>query len=92
MILQNLKILVNKPELLAALTALDFVAWNDEMKAANTAFDSQYIARTQDFATASPDNLKSKRFKTNAAYYSLRDMILAHSIHHTIGLIHQNDE
>jgi Family of unknown function (DUF6261) len=64
-----------KPELIAALTALNLVAWKNELKAANTDFSTQYIARTIDLATASPDNLKTKRLEANAAFYELRNHI-----------------
>jgi len=64
-----------KPELIAALTALNLVAWKNELKAANADFSTQYIARTIDLATASPDNLKTKRLEANAAFYELRNYI-----------------
>lgn len=64
-----------KPALTAALTALNLVAWKDELKAANQLFDARYIARTQDLGTASPDNLKLKRNEGNAAFYELRKHI-----------------
>ncbi len=64
-----------KPELIAALTALNLVAWKNELKAANADFSTQYIARTIDLATASPDNLKTKRLEANAAFYELRNHI-----------------
>ena len=64
-----------KPELTAAMTALNLTAWKNELKAANTDFSTQYIARTIDLATASPDNLKSKRIESNNAFYELRNHI-----------------
>lgn len=70
----------NKPELLAALTALHLMEWKDELKDANNKFNDRYIARTQDLATATPDNLKSKRLVANTAYYELRERIDAFAI------------
>ena len=70
----------NKPELTAALTTLHLIEWKDELKASNNKFNERYIARTQDLATATPDNLKSKRVEANMAYYELRDHIFSHSI------------
>jgi hypothetical protein len=67
-----------KPELANALAALGITSWKDELKTANTLFDERYIARTQDMATASPDNLKTKRLEGNQAYYDLRSHIDAH--------------
>ena len=64
-----------KPELTAALTALNLTAWKNELKAANADFSTQYIARTIDLATASPDNLKTKRLEANNAFYELRNHI-----------------
>jgi Family of unknown function (DUF6261) len=64
-----------KPELTAAMTALNLTGWKNELKAANTDFSTQYIARTIDLATASPDNLKTKRLEANAAFYDLRNHI-----------------
>lgn len=69
----------SRPELTASITALNLTAWKNELKAANSAFSTQYIARTQDLATASPDNLKSKRLQANEAYYELRNHIEAHA-------------
>lgn len=70
----------NKPELTAALTTLHLLDWKDELKNSNNKFNDRYIARTQDLATASADNLKSKRVEANTAYYELRDHIFSHSI------------
>jgi hypothetical protein len=66
-----------KPELANALATLGITSWKDELKTANALFDERYIARTQDMATASPDNLKTKRLEGNTAYYELRDHINA---------------
>ena len=47
----------------------------NELKAANTAFDEKYLDRTQDYGNATPENLKSKREETNAVYFNLRNLI-----------------
>lgn len=64
-----------KSELENALVKLSLTPWKDELKAANTAFSTQYVARTMDLATASPDNLRSKRLEANEAFYALRNHI-----------------
>jgi Family of unknown function (DUF6261) len=67
-----------KPELANALATLGITSWKDELKTANQLFNDRYIARTQDMATASVDNVKTKRLEGNTAYYELRDHINAH--------------
>lgn len=69
----------SKPALTAAVTALGLTAWKNELKAANTAFANKYLDRTQDLATATPDNLKAKRVQAYDAYYDLRNNIDAHA-------------
>lgn len=64
-----------KPELVSALVKLALTPWKNELKAANTAFSTKYLARTMDLATATPDNLKSKRLEANEAFYALRNHI-----------------
>jgi Family of unknown function (DUF6261) len=66
-----------KPELANALATLGLTNWKDELKTANQLFNDRYIARTQDMATASVDNVKTKRLEGNTAYYELRDHINA---------------
>ncbi len=66
-----------KPELINALATLGLTTWKDELKTANQLFNDRYIARTQDMATASVDNVKTKRLEGNTAYYELRDHINA---------------
>lgn len=67
-----------KPELKAALTALGLTAWKTELEAANAAFYASFTARNEEFAAASPDNLRLKRLEANAAYYKLRDRLNSH--------------
>lgn len=63
----------SKPELVSALVKLALTPWKNELKAANTAFSTKYLARTMDLATATPDNLKSRRLEANEAFYALRN-------------------
>jgi hypothetical protein len=67
-----------KPELIDPLATLALVAWKDELKTANQLFNERYIARTQDMASASADNVKTKRTEGNQAYYELRNHINAY--------------
>lgn len=66
-----------KSDLQNALTILGLSNWVAELKVANTEFNAKYIDRTQDYATASPENLKSKRAETTAVYYALRKRLEA---------------
>jgi len=65
----------NKPEMAAALAALQLGGWKKEMQEANTAFDAAYMDRTKELGAASKDTLLAKRAETNEAYYKLRDFI-----------------
>jgi hypothetical protein len=69
-----------KPELVDALDNLNLVGWKNELKNANEIFNDKYLARTQDYATASPDNQKSKRLEVMTAYYELRKFLDAFSV------------
>jgi hypothetical protein len=64
-----------KPELIDALDDLNLNSWKNELKNANEIFNDKYLARTQDYATASPDNQKSKRLEVMTAYYELRKFL-----------------
>jgi hypothetical protein len=64
-----------KPELAAAVTALNLQSWIDELQDANTLFGTEYLSRTQEYGDANPETIKSKREETNVAYYALRDRI-----------------
>lgn len=68
----------NKPALTAAMGTLDLVGWKNELKAANTLFNQKYLARTQEYGAASPENLKLKRDETNVVYYELRKFLDAY--------------
>ena len=69
-----------KSELVAAVNLLQLADWKNELKTVNLEFSSKYIDRTQEYGTASPENIKSKREQTNAVYYELRDRIGAYGI------------
>jgi hypothetical protein len=65
----------NKPELNIAVADFDLSGWIAELKNANDQFNAKYLSRTQEYGDASPETIKLKREKTNAAYYALRDRI-----------------
>jgi hypothetical protein len=67
-----------RPELTAAVAALQMQAWQTELEAANTLFSDKYLARAQETGAASPENIKSKRAEANEAWYALRDLINAY--------------
>lgn len=64
-----------KPELIDAVMYLNLASWLNEMNDANTQFNDQFLARTQEYGNANPETIKSKREETNATYYALRDRI-----------------
>ncbi|MBW8361432.1 MAG: hypothetical protein K0M56_04520 [Kaistella sp.] len=64
-----------KPELAAAVTAFSLQPWLSELQDANTQFNDEYLTRTQEYGTANPETIKSKREEVNETYYALRDRI-----------------
>lgn len=74
------KDLSDKPEMVAALTALNLSAWRDEMKEANDAFNTLYLSRNEETGVSSPDTVKSKRLSMCQDWYTLRDLISAHNV------------
>ncbi|MEO7311498.1 MAG: DUF6261 family protein [Chitinophagaceae bacterium] len=68
----------NKPELAAAVVALNLGSWQAELKTANDAFNAKYLTRTQDLGAASNDTLKAKRLEASRAFYALRDTLDAY--------------
>lgn len=68
----------NKPELKAALTALNLISLQTELEAANTAFGTKYLERAQEVGAVSPDTIKAKRLEAANVYYKLRDALDAH--------------
>jgi hypothetical protein len=65
----------NKPDLTAALSALQLDDWKKEMQTANTAFNAAYLKRTLQLGAVSNETLFAKRVEANEAYYKLRDYI-----------------
>jgi hypothetical protein len=65
----------NKPEMVAAIAALQLTDWCKELQTANTAFNDAYLQRTQQLGSASPETIFAKRQEANSNYYSLRDFI-----------------
>jgi hypothetical protein len=69
----------NKPELVAALTLLDLVDWKDELNFANNSFNETWLARSQEYAAASPETLLQKRAETIVAYNELKKFLEAYA-------------
>lgn len=69
----------NKPALATAINILKLGDWLNRLKSHNEDFNQKYLARTQDYATASPENLKNKRAEAMTAYYDLRKFLEAFS-------------
>lgn len=65
----------NRGELVDAVAAFNISSWVNELKAANEAFNVQYLLRTQEYGDASPETIKLKREEVNTAFYALRDRI-----------------
>lgn len=63
------------PEMVSAIKALNLKAWAAELETANTAFDTQYLARNQTMGAASPDTMKQKRQEATNSYYELRNKL-----------------
>jgi hypothetical protein len=68
-----------KPALSSAISTLQLSDWAKVLKSHNQDFNQKYLARTQDFATISPENQKSKRAEVMTAYYELRKFLEAFS-------------
>lgn len=64
-----------KPDLAAAITALNLTNWKTELENANSEFNTKYLARTQELGAASLDTIKQKRLEAANIYYKLRDFI-----------------
>lgn len=70
----------NKAELVNAVNVLNLNEWAAELKEANTLFDTKYLARTQEYGEASPENILSKRKEINASYYDLKSFLESFSV------------
>lgn len=64
-----------KPELLAAMSALQLTPWQTEMEQANIAFSEAYSKRKDELAAAPLEKLKTLRLEGNEAYYKLRNRL-----------------
>ncbi|UEG50082.1 DUF6261 family protein [Ferruginibacter lapsinanis] len=69
-----------KPELTAAITALDLQSWKASLETANNNFSDRYLARAIEVGTDTTENFEVKRVEANQAYYTLRDNINARYI------------
>jgi hypothetical protein len=66
-----------KPELSAALTALNLQSWKARLETANNNFSEKYLQRAVELGADNADSIKAKRLEANEAYYKLRDNINA---------------
>jgi hypothetical protein len=75
-IIDNLLVdLAARPELAAAVTALNLVDWIKEMQQSNTAFNNTYLQRTDEIGAAPKDKIFAKRQEAGTLYQKLRDFI-----------------
>ncbi|MGN7989266.1 DUF6261 family protein [Pedobacter sp. 22226] len=65
----------NKPDLQAAVTALNLGNWLTELETANNDFNAAYAKRNEELATAPTEKLRELRNKANELYYKLRTRI-----------------
>ena len=64
-----------KPELTAAINALNLQAWQLVLETANNSFSEKYLARAVELGSDTTESIKAKRVQANEAYYALRDNI-----------------
>lgn len=64
-----------KPELEAAINALQLRSWFDELAEANASFLEAYLQRAQKVGSIDPTTQLEKREQLYPAYYELRDLI-----------------
>ncbi|MGG9972764.1 DUF6261 family protein [Ferruginibacter sp. SUN002] len=69
-----------KPELTAAINALNLQSWKTNLETANNNFSDKYIARAVELGSDTTESIKLKRVQANEAYYKLRDNIDARYI------------
>lgn len=74
-IIDNLLADLARPDVAAAVTALNLGDWRTELEQANTAFNAAYLQRTQQIGASGKDKLLAKRLETNEAYYRLRNFL-----------------
>ncbi|KIA91159.1 hypothetical protein OC25_23160 [Pedobacter kyungheensis] len=65
----------NKPELQAAVTALNLGNWLTELETANNEFNQAYLKRNEELAVAPTEKLRELRNIANNLYYKLRTRI-----------------
>ncbi len=70
----------SKPELAAAITALNLTAWKDELAQANKAFNDLYLNRTEEASTVSPVSVRDQRILMGQLYFDLRDLIASYNV------------
>lgn len=73
--------LTNKPELAAAVAALNLTGWKDELAIANKAFNDLYLNRTEEAGAVSVAKVRDLRTAMTPLYYQLRDLLASY---HTI--------
>jgi hypothetical protein len=71
----------SKPELAAALTALNLDGWKDELALANKAFNDLYMNRNEEVTAVNPVSVRAQRVLMGEQYFDLRDLIASY---HTI--------
>jgi hypothetical protein len=69
-----------KPELKAALAALNLNSWRVSLENANNSFTEYYLLRAKEQGFNVTESLKEKRLKANDAYYALRDTLNAYYV------------
>lgn len=68
-----------KPELAAAITALNLGPWKAQLETANANFSAKYLSRTQEMGATPAENMKTKRQEASKVYYELRDFITSYA-------------
>lgn len=69
-----------KPEMTAAIAALNLTDWLNELDTANKAFNALYLKRAADIGTNPPESVRDKRLRIADDYYNLRDMVNSYHI------------
>ncbi len=69
-----------KPDLKAAVIALNLNSWRLALENANNSFLEYYLLRAKEQGFNVTESLKTKRLKANEAYYTLRDKLNAYYV------------
>lgn len=64
----------------SALATLDLTDWVSHLVAVNLEFQEKYMERTVHNASLNPDTIKRLRQEANAAFYHLRELLLAQGL------------